>query len=68
VIKEPTASTFIFCPDGGTWRTALIWHPRLACWLPAGGHVEPDETTVQAAVREALEETGLSVRLLPGPP
>jgi hypothetical protein len=37
VIKEPTASVFIFCeePDG-RWRTALVWHPRLGCWLPSG--------------------------------
>ena len=37
VIKEPTASVFIFCeePDG-RWRTALVWHPRLGCWLPPG--------------------------------
>jgi 8-oxo-dGTP pyrophosphatase MutT (NUDIX family) len=67
VIKESTASTFIFRLDGGTWRTALVWHSRLACWLPAGGHVEPDETTAEAAVREALEETGLTVRLLLAP-
>jgi len=54
MIKEPTASVFIVGQDGaGDWQTALIWHPRLRCWLPAGGHVESGETTAQAAVREA---------------
>ncbi len=49
------------------WLVALVWHPRLECWLPAGGHVEANETAAQAGVREALEETGLDVTLAPGP-
>lgn len=53
MIKEPTASVFIF--SRAPCLTALIWHPRLGCWLPAGGHVEREETAAQAAVREALE-------------
>ena len=68
VIKEPTSSTFVFRRDGaGTWLTALIWHPRLECWLPSGGHVETTENIAEAAIREAREETGLDVQLLPGP-
>lgn len=34
-------------------------------WFPVGGGVEPGETTQQAAVREVLEETGLSIDLGP---
>jgi hypothetical protein len=34
--------------------TALVWHPRLECWLPAGGHVETDETAAQCGIRQAL--------------
>jgi 8-oxo-dGTP pyrophosphatase MutT (NUDIX family) len=67
VIKEPTASTFVFRREAGTWLTALVWHPRLDCWLPSGGHVENTENTEEAAIREAREETGLDVQLLPGP-
>ena len=67
MIKELTASVLIVRPDdAGDWQTALIWHPRLECWLPAGGHVESGETTAQAAVREAAEKTGLAVTLVPG--
>jgi len=51
-----------FVSIGG--RTALHWHPRLGCWLPPGGHVEPDEDPVQAVLREVLEETGLKVELV----
>ncbi|MFM8581537.1 MAG: NUDIX hydrolase, partial [Planctomycetaceae bacterium] len=37
-------------------------HPGQPWYLPAG-HVEPGESFAQAAVREAWEESGLTVRL-----
>ena len=68
MITEPTSSVFILRHDRERgWATALVWHPRLECWLPAGGHVETDETAAQCGIREALEETGLEVTLVPGP-
>ena len=45
-------------------RTALHWH-RLGLWLPAGGHIEPDEDPIEAVLREVREETGLDVAVLP---
>ncbi len=42
----------------------LRMHEKYDMWLPPGGHVELDEDFVEAAFREALEETGLTVRLL----
>ena len=65
--KEPTASALVFSRFAEGWRLCLIMHPRLGMLLPAGGHVEADETTAEAAVREVLEETGLRIRLLPPP-
>ena len=48
-------------------RTLLLWHAKLRMWLPPGGHCEPNEDPVQAAEREAAEETGLVVEVIPPP-
>ena len=45
--------------------TLLHWHRKVGLWLPPGGHIEPNEDPMQAASREALEETGFSVQILP---
>jgi 8-oxo-dGTP diphosphatase len=42
----------------------LIHHRRLGRWLPLGGHIELDEDPETAALREALEESGLEIELL----
>jgi 8-oxo-dGTP pyrophosphatase MutT (NUDIX family) len=46
-------------------HTLLIWHRALAMWLPPGGHCEPNEDPVQAALREAEEETAIAVEIIP---
>ena len=45
--------------------TLLLWHAKLAMWLPPGGHLEANEDPVQAALREAQEESGLEVQVIP---
>ena len=40
----------------------------MRAWLPPGGHIEPNEDPVQAVVREALEETGLRIEVVPTTP
>jgi 8-oxo-dGTP pyrophosphatase MutT (NUDIX family) len=67
VIKEATATVFVFGQIEGEYRLGLVFHPRLSVWIPPGGHVEPDETTAEAALREVAEETGLEAELLPPP-
>lgn len=46
----------------GSGRVVLHRHKRLGSWLQPGGHVDGAETPAAAAVRETLEETGLSAR------
>lgn len=55
-----TATAFIV--DGN--RTLLLWHKRLARWMPPGGHIDEHETPEEAAKRECKEETGLDVQIV----
>jgi 8-oxo-dGTP pyrophosphatase MutT (NUDIX family) len=61
--RHHTATAYVVA-DG---ETLLHWHRGLRMWLPPGGHCEPNEDPVQAAVREAKEETGISVEVIPPP-
>lgn len=51
-----TASCYIIDGEG---RLLLHHHRRLERWLQMGGHVETNETTARAALREGSEESGL---------
>lgn len=59
--KHFTATTFIIERE----KILLIFHKKLSTWLPPGGHVDPNETPVEGAIREVKEETGLEIELLP---
>ena len=59
--RHHTATAYIVAGE----RTLLLWHAKLRMWLPPGGHLEPNEDPVQAAIREALEESGLAVEVIP---
>lgn len=67
MIKHATASTFVFHQFSEGWRLGLVAQPRLGRHMIVGGHVELDETQAEAALREAVEESGLPVRLLACP-
>lgn len=56
--EHVTASAVVAHPASG--RFLLVRHRRLERWLQPGGHVESeDASTLDAARREALEETGV---------
>lgn len=42
-------------------------HKRLGIWLQPGGHLDPGESPLQAALRETREETGLAARPVSDP-
>jgi coenzyme F420-0:L-glutamate ligase len=53
-----TASALVVDPARG--EVLLTLHPRVRRWLQVGGHCEPgDQTLLDAAAREAREETGI---------
>jgi 8-oxo-dGTP pyrophosphatase MutT (NUDIX family) len=61
--RHHTATAYIVARG----RTLLLWHAKLRMWLPPGGHLEPNEDPVQGALREAEEESGLAVAVIPPP-
>jgi len=54
-----TASVVVL--DHARRRTLLTLHPRVGRWLQLGGHIEDgDASVLDAAAREALEESGIA--------
>jgi 8-oxo-dGTP pyrophosphatase MutT (NUDIX family) len=69
--NEPTAhfTASAFVIDEACVRTCLVEHVKLGRLLQPGGHLEPDDVSLEAAaLREAHEETGLEVELHPTAP
>ena len=57
-----TGSAWLVSPD--QQHVLLTHHRKLNMWLQLGGHSDGDSKTHAVAVREATEESGLSVQLL----
>lgn len=62
---DPTHVTGSAIVVGGR-GVVLLKHKRLGMWLQPGGHIDAGETPAQAALREAIEETGLDLELVDG--
>jgi len=52
-----TASAWVLSPQ--RTETLLTHHGKLNRWLQLGGHIEDDATIQEAALREAVEESGI---------
>lgn len=57
--KDLVAAGFIVDND----KVLLIHHKKLKKWLPAGGHIEANETPEEALRREMMEELGIEIEL-----
>lgn len=53
-----TGSAFVVGPRG----IVLLRHRRLGIWVQPGGHIDTGEAPWDAALREAVEETGMALR------
>ena len=54
-----TASALVVDVERG--RVLLTLHPKVGLWLQLGGHCEPEDAALAgAALREAVEESGIS--------
>lgn len=56
--RHITASAWIVNP--GRTRVLLTHHAKLGIWVQLGGHTDEGEDWASAALREAVEESGLS--------
>lgn len=53
-----TASTLVM--DESREQVLLTLHPKVGRWLQLGGHIEPGDPSLRdAALREAIEESGI---------
>ncbi|KKP24482.1 MAG: NUDIX hydrolase [candidate division TM6 bacterium GW2011_GWF2_28_16] len=64
--KDFTATGYIVNPE--RTKMLVIFHNKLQKWLPAGGHVEPNELPHEAALREVFEETGITAKIITDDP
>tara|TARA_B110000438_G_scaffold293596_1_gene333723 strand:- start:1415 stop:1888 length:474 start_codon:yes stop_codon:yes gene_type:complete len=59
MIKHFTSTIFVVYKN----KIALHWHKKVEEWLPAGGHIDSNETPVDAGLREVKEEMGIEVQI-----
>ena len=64
-IRHFTASAIVF--DEPLEHVLLVHHNKIGKWLYPGGHVDPNETPAEAAVREVEEETGVRASVVSDP-
>lgn len=62
--RHLTASAAVF--DVDRRLVLLVFHNGYQRWQLPGGHLEPDETGAEAAIREVREETRIHAALWPG--
>ncbi|MBT2425243.1 NUDIX hydrolase [Streptomyces sp. ISL-112] len=56
-----TADVIVMTPDNRVLLIERGWDPHKGAWALPGGHVDPGETSREAATRELLEEAGVQI-------
>jgi len=59
--ERHSTATVVVISDTSPAKTLLQHHRKFDRWMPPGGHQESDENSVEAAIRETLEETGIDI-------
>lgn len=57
--RHMVASVIVISKFNNEWKVLMIKHKKLMKWVVPGGHIELNETPIDAAKREVLEETAL---------
>ncbi|MBR6336271.1 MAG: NUDIX domain-containing protein [Ruminococcus sp.] len=65
MLHEKSCGAIVYRKYHGNTEILLIKHVNSGHWSFPKGHVEGDETEVETAKREILEETGIEVNLDP---
>ncbi|MBR1750049.1 MAG: NUDIX domain-containing protein [Ruminococcus sp.] len=65
MLHEKSCGAIVYRKYHGNTEILLIKHVNSGHWSFPKGHVEGDETEVETAKREILEETGIDVNLDP---
>lgn len=65
MLHEKSCGAIVYRKYHGNTEILLIKHVNSGHWSFPKGHVEGDETEIQTAKREILEETGINVNLDP---
>lgn len=66
--KHFSATVYVINIIDGEPKVLLHMHKKHHAWYGLGGHVEENEDTASAAIREAKEEAGITVKLLTSHP
>lgn len=56
---DPHLVAYFLLIDSSSNQVLLVDHKKAGLWLPAGGHVEPNEHPRETVRREILEELGI---------
>ncbi len=62
--KHYTASIFVINNSSGDWKILFVHHKKFDRWMIPGGHIENFENPVEAVLRETLEETQTTPKLV----